>query len=117
MTTHIYGISNCDTVRKARKWLDAEGIDYVFHDYKTHGAQRETLERWADEVSWEVLLNRRGTTFRKLGEDEKADLNRDRAIELMLNHTSLIKRPVLTRDDDARVLVGFTKSEWENMLC
>ncbi len=117
MTIHLYGIPNCDTVKKARKWLDANGLDYTFHDYKKEGADREKLERWCDEVSWEVLLNRRGTTFRKLDDSEKADLSRDRALDLMLQHTSLIKRPVATREDSETVLVGFTQSVWENEFC
>jgi Spx/MgsR family transcriptional regulator len=114
---HLYGIPNCDTVKKARKWLDANGLDYAFHDYKKEGADPEKLERWCDEVGWEVLLNRRGTTFRKLPDDKKGDMTREKAIDLMLQHTSLIKRPVLTRDDSQRVLVGLTQSEWENELC
>ncbi|MEE4200961.1 ArsC family reductase [Erythrobacter sp.] len=114
---HLFGIPNCDSVRKARKWLDANDLDYAFHDYKKEGATREALERWADEVGWQVLLNNRGTTYRKLDEAARADLTRERAIDLMLQHTSLIKRPVLTREDSRRVLVGFSESEWENQLC
>ena len=114
MTIQLYGIPNCDTVRKARKWLDAEGIDYAFHDYKKDGVDPEMLERVADRVSWEVLLNRRGTTFRKLDEADKADMTRDKALALMQAHPSLIKRPVVEKGE--RVLVGFTQTEWENAL-
>ena len=94
MTIHLYGIPNCDTVKKARKWLDAQDLEYTFHDYKREGVDRENLARWADRCGWEVLLNRRGTTFRNLGEDEKADIDRDKALTLMQEHPSMIKRPV-----------------------
>ena len=117
MATHIYGIPNCDTVRKARKWLDARDIDYTFHDYKKEGADRDKLERWADRCSWEALLNRRGTTFRKLDDADKDNIDRDKAIDLMLQHPSMIKRPVMETEDGDRVLVGFAESEWENCLC
>ena len=117
MTIQFYGIPNCDTVKKARKWLESEGLDYTFHDYKKEGADRANLERWADRVGWEVLLNRRGTTFRKLSDEEKADIDRDKAIALMVEHPSMIKRPVVQTEDGARVLVGFTQSEWENAFC
>ncbi|MHA6332643.1 ArsC family reductase [Qipengyuania sp. CAU 1752] len=111
---YLYGIPNCDTVKKARKWLDANGVEYSFHDYKKEGAEREKLERWADSVGWEVLLNRRGTTFRKLDEADKADIDRDKAIALMTQHPSMIKRPVAMHEDGQRILVGFDESEWEN---
>ena len=114
MTIRLYGIPNCDNVRKARKWLNAEGIDYTFHDYKKDGADRVDLSRWADAAGWESLLNRRGTTFRKLDEADKADIDRDKALDLMVAHPSLIKRPVAEHEDGNRVLVGFTESEWKN---
>lgn len=117
MTIHIYGIPNCDTVKKARKWLDAQGLDHSFHNYKTDGADAQMLARWADRVGWEVLLNRRGTTFRQLDEADKADMDRAKALALMEAHTSLIKRPVMEREGDDRILVGFAQSEWENVLC
>ena len=113
--TQVWGISNCDTVRKARKWLEAMRIDHVFHDYKKEGVDRHELSRWADEAGWESLLNIRGTTFRKLDESEKGDFDRAKALRLMEEHPSLIKRPVATKG--GRVLVGFTESEWENALC
>ncbi len=114
---HLYGIPNCDTVKKARKWLDANGLEYTFHDYKKEGADRGRLDRWADECGWESLLNRRGTTFRKLDDAAKADIDREKAVALMIEHTSLIKRPVAEHEDGARVLVGFNESEWENAWC
>jgi len=116
-TIELYGIPNCDSVRKARKWLDASGCEYVFHDFKKEGVARDTLQKWSDAVGWQVLLNRRGTTFRKLDESEKADLTHDAAIDLMLKHNTLIKRPVASQQDSETVLVGFTQSEWENQFC
>ena len=115
MTIDLYGIANCDTVRKSRKWLDAQEIDYTFHDYKKEGVDAEKLVRWADTVGWEVLLNRRGTTFRKLDDADKAGIDRDKALALMIRHPSMIKRPVVEMAQT--VLVGFTQSEWENQLC
>ena len=117
MTIQLYGIPNCDTVRKARRWIEEAELEYAFHDFKKEGAERRQLERWADAVGWEVLLNRRGTTFRALADDEKADIDRAKAIDLMLQHPSCIKRPVAMQDDGQRVLVGFTQSEWENAFC
>lgn len=114
MTLHLYGIPNCDTVRKARKWLEAEGRDYAFHDYKKEGADADRLGAWADAVGWEVLLNKRGTTFRKLDDSDKADIDRSKAIALMVEHPSLIKRPVV--EHDGGVLIGFDRAEWENAL-
>ena len=111
----IYGIPNCDSVKKARKWLDARGLEYAFHDYKKHGTDRENLDRWADRCGWESLLNRRGTTFRKLDEADKADLTREKAIALMVQHPSLIKRPVL--EYETGLLVGFKEAEWKDALC
>ena len=111
---HLYGIPNCDTVKKARTWLDGQGLEYAFHDYKKESADGENLERWADRCGWEVLLNRRGTTFRKLPDADKADIDRAKAIALMLEHPSMIKRPVAEVEGGDRVLVGFAQSEWEN---
>ena len=105
MSITIYGIKACDTMKKARAWLDDHGVAYAFHDYKAAGIDRASLERWAGQVGWEVLLNRSGTTFRKLAEADKADLNQDKAIALMLEQPSMIKRPVL--DVDGQLLVGF----------
>ena len=104
MTT-IYGIRNCDTMKKARTWLDAHGIDYAFHDYKTAGIAPATLAGWARQVGWETLLNRSGTTFRKLPEAEREGLDEAGAIGLMAANPSAIKRPVLAVGD--KLLVGF----------
>ena len=105
MGTTIYGIRNCDTMAKARRWLDEHGVAYVFQDYKAEGVSREVLEGWIAKLGWEVLLNRSGTTFRKLPEADRAGLDQAKAISLMLAQPSMIKRPVL--DVDGRLTVGF----------
>src|ERR1700751_5658691 len=107
-TITIYGIKNCDTMKKARAWLDGHGVPYQFHDYKTEGAPRKKLKAWCDELGWETLLNRAGTTFRKLPEADKESLNERKALALMLEQPSMIKRPVL--EAGGKLLVGF-KSE------
>ena len=105
MAITIYGIKNCDTMKKARVWLDSHGVAYSFHDYKAEGIDKARLQRWAKEVGWEMLLNRAGTTFRKLDDAAKAGLNESRAIALMLEQPSMIKRPVL--DLGGKLVVGF----------
>ncbi|MBZ6076886.1 ArsC family reductase [Microvirga puerhi] len=110
-TVTIYGIKNCDTMKKARAWLDANGVSYSFHDYKVAGIDRARLETWARSVGWETLLNRAGTTFRKLPEADKAALDERKAIALMLDQPSMIKRPVL--DVGRRLLVGFKPEQYE----
>ena len=106
----IYGIKNCDTMKKARAWLDAHDLAYEFHDYKIAGIDRATLEKWAKVVGWEVLLNRAGTTFRKLPEAARTGLTETRAIQLMLEQPSMIKRPVLERG--RTLLVGFSEDRY-----
>jgi arsenate reductase len=101
----IYGIKNCDTMKKARGWLDAHGVAYAFHDYKVDGMARDRLQGWARAVGWETLLNRAGTTFRKLPDASKAGLTEAKAIALMLDQPSMIKRPVL--DAGGQLIVGF----------
>lgn len=110
----IYGIKNCDTMKKARAWLDARGIAYTFHDYKTAGLERSTLDGWVRELGWEMLLNRAGTTFRKLPENDRAGLTQQRAVVLMLQQPSMIKRPVLQAR--GRLLVGFKPDAYENAM-
>ena len=105
MAVTIYGIKNCDTMKKARAWLDKKGVAYDFHDYKAAGIERGRLEGWAGKVGWETLLNRAGTTFRKLPEAEKQGLDEDKAVALMLAQPSMIKRPVLDLGD--RRIAGF----------
>src|ERR1700744_166382 len=94
-TVTLYGIKNCDTMKKARAWLDKNGIAYAFHDYKTEGVAKSDLEKWAKAVGWEILLNRAGTTFRKLPDKDKDGITEKKAIALMLDQPSMIKRPVL----------------------
>ncbi|MGE0043567.1 MAG: ArsC family reductase [Vicinamibacterales bacterium] len=110
----MYGIKNCDTIKKARAWLDARGVEYAFHDYKSAGVERTRVERWCREVGWEPLVNRAGTTFRKLPDAEKTGLTEKTAIALMLAHPSLIKRPVL--EGAGPLLVGFSPDAWAARL-
>src|SRR5262249_47475853 len=105
MTITIYGIKNCDTMKKARAWLDGRGVKYGFHDYKSAGIDKERLKAWSDELGWEVLLNRAGTTFKKLPDNDKEGLTERKALALMLAQPSMIKRPVL--DLGRKRLVGF----------
>ena len=105
LTITIYGIKNCDTMKKARGWLDSHGVAYGFHDYKTAGIAKDRLKIWCDELGWESLLNRAGSTFRKLPDADKEGLNERKAIALMLAQPSMIKRPVL--EVSGKLLVGF----------
>jgi Spx/MgsR family transcriptional regulator len=104
-TTTIFGITNCDTMKKARAWLEGHGVDYTFHDYKAAGIDAAHLKRWAAEAGWETVLNRAGTTFRKLPDARKTGLDERKAIALMLEQPAMIKRPVLEVGE--RLLVGF----------
>lgn len=114
MTIIIYGIKNCDTMKKARKWLDGRGVEYSFHDYKKEGVTPAQLKKWSKAVGWEKLLNKAGTTFRKLPDAQKADLNEAKAIALMVEQPSMIKRPVL--DMGEGYLVGFKDLEYQKAL-
>ncbi len=105
MSITIFGIKNCDTMKKARDWLEAEGVAYDFHDYKTAGIDRAHLESWVKELGWEAVLNRAGTTFRKLPDAARENLDAEKAIALMLEQPSMIKRPILDLGD--RRLAGF----------
>lgn len=105
MSVILYGIKNCDAMKKARAWLDQHGVAYSFHDYKTAGVDRDRLSRWVGKAGWESLLNRAGTTFRKLPDAGKESLSEKKAIALMLAHPSIIKRPVLEKG--TTLLVGF----------
>ena len=105
MAITIYGIKNCDTMKKARAWLDGKGVTYDFHDYKTAGIAKDRLKAWSDEVGWEILLNRAGTTFKKLPDADKEGITEKKALGLMLAQPSMIKRPVL--DLGGKLLVGF----------
>ena len=114
MTATLYGIKNCDTMKKARAWLDGRGVPYAFHDYQTAGIERARLEGWAKKVGWETLLNRAGTTFRKLSDKDKQVADAKKAIALMLAQPSLIKRPVL--EHGGGLLVGFKPEQYEAAL-
>ena len=111
----VYGIPNCDTMKKARKWLADNDIDYEFHDYKKLGIDKKTLLAWEKKVGWEILLNRRGMMWRKLSDEQKANINKASAIEIMLDIPSIIKRPVLVADD-GNILVGFKEDEYQQRL-
>ena len=110
----IHGIKNCDTMKKARAWLDAHDVAYAFHDYKTEGIDKASLERWAKAVGWETLLNRAGTTFRKLPDSERENLTEKKAIALMLAQPSMIKRPVL--DVGGKLVVGFKRDIYAKQI-
>ena len=114
MTITIHGIKNCDTMKKARAWLEDEGIAHAFHDYKTGGIKPAMLQAWVHKAGWEALLNRAGTTFRKLPEDQKQGLDEARAVALMLAQPSMIKRPVLTKG--GALLIGFDPARYAALL-
>ena len=110
----LYGIPNCDTVKKARAWLDGRGIEYAFHDYKKASADPAKLREWVAAKGWETVLNRRGTTFRKLPDADKAEIDAAKAVALMRAHPSTIKRPLV--EHQGGLLVGFDVAEWEQTL-
>lgn len=112
--TKIYGIKNCDTMKKALKWLDENQIEYTFHDYKKHGAERSVLEQAFQQHGWEEVINRRGTTWRKLPDDIKNNLDREAAIELALEKTSIIKRPLVVVDNE--IYLGFKEEDFSRIF-
>ncbi|HEX4295018.1 MAG TPA: ArsC family reductase [Rhizomicrobium sp.] len=114
MTVTIYGIKNCDTMKKVRAWLDARGVAYAFHDYKSEGISKSKLEAWAKQAGWEVLLNRAGTTFRALPDKDKEGITERKAIALMVAQPSMIKRPVL--ETGGGILVGFKPDVYDAAL-
>lgn len=114
MTPTLYGIPNCDTVKKARVWLDQHGVAYAFHDYKKQGIDQARLEGWVAELGWETVLNRSGTTFRALPDADKARLDAEKAVRLMLAQPSMIKRPILDLGD--RRIAGFKPEVYEAAL-
>ena len=118
MSIVVYGIPNCDTVRKARGWLDGLGLAYTFHDYKKAGIEPDKLREWIDAKGWEAILNRKGTTFRNLPESERTDLDSATAIRQMCANTSAIKRPVVEYQSGRGkgLLVGFDPQEWSTVL-
>jgi arsenate reductase len=114
MSTVLYGIPNCDTMKKARQWLDAHGLTYAFHDYKKSGIDAATLQGWCRQLGYEPLLNTRGTTWRKLDDADRTDVDMGKAITLMQQQPSLIKRPVLAHG--RQLLVGFDEASWQTLL-
>lgn len=115
MTITLYGIPNCDTVKKARAWLDANGVAYAFHDFKKAGLDADTVRGWLRHANWDELVNRKGTTWRALPEERKAAIvDADSAIALMLEQPSVIKRPVLAMADDAHV--GFSAERYQRLF-
>lgn len=114
MATTLYGIKNCDTIKKARKWLDEAGIDYRFHDHRADGLTPEQLDLWLERLGWEALLNTRGTTFRALPEEAKQGLDTARAHDLLLAHPAMIKRPLL--DKDGELSLGFKADHYQSLF-
>ena len=110
----MYGIPNCNTMKKARAWLDENGVEYQFHDYKKQGADTELLQQWVDEFGWEQVVNRRGMTWRKLDDDTKNSMDAKAAIQIMLDKTSIIKRPIL--DTGNKTLLGFDAEAYQQEL-
>ena len=113
MTT-LYGIKNCDTIKKARKWLADNGIEYTFHDVRTDGIDGATIEKWIEQTDWETVLNRRGTTWRKLDSNVQEATNRDTVTALLLEQPAMIKRPVL--DVDGAITIGFKVDQYQTIL-
>ncbi|MDM9619412.1 ArsC family reductase [Rhizobium sp. S96] len=114
MAATIYGIKNCDTMKKARSWLEEHAVAHDFHDYKAVGIDRAHLEKWTAEAGWETVLNRAGTTFRKLPEEARQDLDKDKAIALMIEQPSMIKRPVV--EADGKLLIGFKPDSYADFF-
>ena len=112
----IYGIRNCDTIKKTVKWLQDEELEYEFHDYKKQGIDKKTLNRWCKQVDWQELVNKRGTTWRKLPETERDNLTKTSALQLMIDNPSLIKRPVIEHDNQTKIEVGFNKESIASAL-
>jgi arsenate reductase len=111
MSVTLYGIPNCDTVKKARQWLDGKGLAYTFHDYKKQGADPDRIAGWVEQAGWEKVLNRAGTTFKKLPDADKQGLDADKAVRVMAANPSAIKRPIV--EHPGGLLVGFKEAEWE----
>ena len=110
----LYGIPNCDTMKKARRWLEANGVDYDFHDYKKLGVPENNLKAWVQKAGWETILNKRGTTWRKLDDELKHNIDNKSAIKIMLDNPSIIKRPVL--ESNQLLLIGFKEDEYRQLI-
>ena len=114
MTATLYGIPNCDTIKKARAWLEQNGVDYRFHDYRKQGAEPELLQPMLDELGWEAMLNRRGTTWRKLPEDVKTNIDAGSALQLMQENPAIIKRPILSTEKGLHL--GFSDAQYTEIF-
>lgn len=114
MTVTIYGIKNCDTMKKAFKWLEGNSIEFIFHDYKKSGINEDNLRTWLEQKPWDELINRRGTTWRKLSDEDKEGIDNTKAVSLMMENTSLIKRPVL--EIDGAIHLGFKDTTYEELF-
>ena len=110
----VYGISNCDTIKKAKNWLDKDGVEYSFHDYRKQGLEISQLNNWVDALGWEPLLNKRGTTWRKLPDEVKDNVDRASAINIMLENPAIIKRPLLDKDNELHL--GFSDSQYQKLF-
>ena len=115
MTTKIYGIKNCDTMKKAFKWLDNQGINYEFQDYKKEAPSEAQASQWVKELGWENVINKRGTTWRKLEEQTKESMNNTSAVEVMLENPSIIKRPLI--EHNGTTLLGFKEADYQALFC
>ncbi|NDV93010.1 ArsC family reductase [Alteromonas sp. 345S023] len=114
MSTTLYGIANCDTIKKAKKWLTEHDIPFTFHDYRKDGITAEFLDDAEKALGWEVMLNKRGTTYRQLTEEEKADITRDKALALLLTYPAMVKRPILNKDGEYHI--GFKPAQYEEIF-
>jgi arsenate reductase len=113
MTVTLYGIKNCDTVKKARKWLDANSVSYTFHDFRVDGIDKSLVNNFLKQVDVDTLINKRGTTWRKLSDEEKEIKNKTQAVELMVENPTIIKRPVL--DANKKITVGFSEDSYKSL--
>lgn len=114
MSVEVYGISNCDTVKKARRWLEQQQIEYRFHDFRKDGLEKSQLDEWCEQLGWQNVINRRSTSWRELDDETKQALNEAKAKQLMLDKPTLIKRPIL--NDGEQILNGFNEKAWEQVL-
>jgi arsenate reductase len=114
VTVRLYGIKNCDTIKKAKKWLEGKHIEFQFHDFRVEGIDRKLIQSWLKQVDWQVLLNIRGTTWRKLPVDKRQGINKTSAVKLMLEQPAIIKRPVLAVKN--KFYVGFKDKDYEQIF-
>lgn len=114
MSTTLYGIKNCDTIKKARKWLDNQSIDYQFHDFRVDGLEEQLLDSWLEQLGWEGLINKRGTTWRQLSDEQKATMDNTLARAVILENPALIKRPVLINNE--HIEVGFKEPTYQTIF-